>query len=178
MKTFQERANQLVQQGNAARSRGQVEAAVQAYREAIALVPAYASLNLVIGDMQAEAQRYPEAADAYRSVVAYHPDHDEAWTGLGRCLLLLDELDQAAAAFEAALAANPANVEANYYGALLAARAGDPRTAEERLVLALTQRRDWETRARAEPLLAPLFESSRKLASLGRTKRWWEFRRG
>jgi tetratricopeptide (TPR) repeat protein len=174
VKTFQERANEFVQKGNAARSRGQVDAAIRAYREAIELVPAYASLNLVVGDMRFETGGYGEAAEAYQQVVAFDPGHDQAWAGLGQSFLLLDDFERAADAFESALAANPSNVEANYYGSLLAARAGDPRSAADRLYLALSQRPLWEARAREEPLLAPLFETSRRLANLGRTKRWWE----
>lgn len=174
MKSFQERANQLVQQGNTAKSQGQVDAAIRAYQEAIDLVPAYASLYLVIGDMQLARQRHAEAAEAYERVVEFHPEHDQAWASLGQCRLLLDDLDRAGEAFESALGADPANVEANYYSAILAARDGDERTAADRLHLALTHRPAWETQARADALLGPLFERSRKLASLGREKRWWE----
>jgi tetratricopeptide (TPR) repeat protein len=174
MKTFQERANQLIQQGNTAHARGQTEAAIRAYREAIDLVPAYASLHLVIGDLRFTERNYMEAAEAFEQFVAFEPNHDQAWAGLGQCRLLLDEMDAAAEAFEAALAARPDNVEANYYGAILAAKAGEARTAEDRLHRALTERPSWETQARLEPLLEPLFESSRKLGNLGREKRWWE----
>jgi tetratricopeptide (TPR) repeat protein len=175
MKTFQERANQFIQQGNTARAQGQTEAAIRAYQEAIELVPAYASLHLVIGDLRFEEKNYAGAADAYEQAVAFDPEHDQAWAGVGQCRLMLDDLGGAAEAFEAALAAQGDNIEANYYGAILAAKAGDTRTAADRLLLALTRRPAWEERAREEPLLGPLFESSRKLANIGKEKRWWEF---
>lgn len=174
MKTFQERANELIQKGNSAHAQGQTETAIQAYREAIELVPAYASLHLVIGDLRFDEGRYDEAADSFEALVAFDPDHDQAWASLGQCRLMRDDLDGAGEAFDAALAARSDNVEANYYGAILAARAGDQRSAANRLFLALTQRPAWEARAREEPLLEPLFETSRKLARLGREKRWWE----
>ncbi|HUF37360.1 MAG TPA: tetratricopeptide repeat protein [Anaerolineales bacterium] len=174
LKSFQERANLLVQQGNAARANGQTDAAFRAYREAIELVPAYASLHLVIGEMHFEAQRYAEAAEAFEAVVAYDSGHDRAWASLGQCRLLLDDLEGAATAFDTALAAQHENIEANYYGAMLAAKAGDTRTAADRLHRALLLRPAWQPQAREDPLLGPLFESSRKLAGLGREKRWWE----
>jgi tetratricopeptide (TPR) repeat protein len=174
MKSFQERANQLIQQGNTAHAQGQTEAAIRAYKEAIELVPAYSSLHLVIGDMRFGERRYAEAADSFEQVVAFDPQHDQAWASLGQCRLMIDDLEGAGEAFESALAAQSDNVEANYYGAILAARAGDDRTAAERLHRALTQRPAWESQAREETLLIPLFESSRKLSQLGKEKRWWE----
>ena len=174
MKSFQERANTLVQEANTAKNQGRTHEAIKAYREAIELVPAYASLNLVVGDMLFENGDYEEAAAAFQAVVAFDQDHDQAWASLGQCQLLSEELEAARDSFAAALQANPDNVEANYYDALLEARRGETRSAADKLYRALRLRPSWTDQARAEPLLAPLFESSRKLAGLGREKKWWE----
>lgn len=175
MKTYQERANELIQLGNSAHSNGRVDEAIRAYRSAIDLVPAYGSLHLLIADLLFEAGLREEAEAEYRESVAFEPEHDQAWAGLGRCQLLNNDLDGAAISIQTALAANPHNPEASYYGALLSARNGDSRAALDRLLSALDARPEWEAQAREEALLAPLFESSRRLKNLAATKRWWEF---
>lgn len=174
MKSFQEQANDLVQRGNAAKAQGRNQEAIAAYREAIERVPAYASLNLVVGDMLFENGEHAEAAEAFQAVVDFDPGHDQGWASLGQCQLLQDDLEAAGESFAAALQANPDNVEANYYGAMLDARSGDTKTAADKLHRALSQRPAWTEQAKAEALLAPLFESSRKLAGLGMEKKWWQ----
>ena len=174
IKSFQERANTLVQEANTAKNQGRIHDAIRAYREAIELVPAYASLNLVIGDMLFESGDYAGAAEAFQAVVAFDPEHDQAWASLGQCRLLRDDFEGAAEAFAAAQQANPDNVEANYYGAILDAHRGETRRAADKLYQALRLRPSWTDQAQTEALLAPLFESSRKLAVLGREKKWWE----
>jgi hypothetical protein len=50
MKTNQHRAHALITQADELRERGKFDEAIAAYREAIRLVPGFASLNLVVGD--------------------------------------------------------------------------------------------------------------------------------
>jgi len=174
MKSHQERANALVHQANISREKGRIDEAIRTYREAIALVPAYASFHLVIADMLFEAKRYPEAADAYRETIQAVPNHAQAWVGLGQCSLLTDHHDEAGEAFRHALAADQANPEANYYLALLLGMRGEFKEAESLLLTALTLRPAWETQARREASLKPVFENSRRLSRLGTDKKWWE----
>jgi predicted TPR repeat methyltransferase len=56
------------------------------------------------GDRLATAGRLEEAAAAYRSALAYHPDDPELQTNLGNVLLGLGRPDQAVAAYRAVLA--------------------------------------------------------------------------
>ena len=175
MKSQQERANELVAAGNQSRTQGRLKEAIAAYREAIRLVPAYGSLNLVLADMLFERQEYAEAGEAYRKTVEYVPDHDQAWAGLGQCLLLQDDHAGALEAFTNALNVNPQNADANYYGAMLYVLQGDRKKAADHLAAALQTRPAWESNAREDNLLQGLFDESRKLAALDGGKKWWQF---
>lgn len=177
MRTYQERANQLIQQGDQARSQGRIQEAARAYREAIALVPAYGSLHLVIADLYFEQEAYAEAAQVYQAAADFLPQDAEAWAGLGRCRLLLDQRSEALEAFETALKLAPEHPVANYYAAMLHALAGAQPEAEQRLLAVLRIRPAWEERARQDPVLGPLFASSRRLAAVGKPRKWWEVRR-
>ena len=174
MKTHQDRANNLILQANAARENGMLDDAIQAYREAMKLVPAYTSFNLLIGDMLLGEKRYREAADAYRQTVLEIPEHDQAWVGLGQCRLLLEEHDEAIEAFRSGLAANKVNPDAHYYLALLLSMREETKEAETHLLSALQLRPAWEEQARQEASLNAVFENSRRLANLRREKKWWE----
>lgn len=174
MKTHQDRANNLILKANAAKENGMLDDAIRSYREAMKLVPAYSTFNVVIGDMLQAENRHRDAADAYLRTVLDTPDHDQAWVGLGQCRLLLDEHEEAIEAFRSALAANPSNPDAHYYLALLLSIIDDIKGAETHLLSALKQRPAWEDQARQEASLKPVFENSRRLANLNREKKWWE----
>ncbi|NUM43504.1 MAG: tetratricopeptide repeat protein, partial [Anaerolineales bacterium] len=112
MKTHQARAHALITQADDLRQRGKLEEALAAYREAIRLVPAFGTLNLVIGEMLFQHQRPAEAATAFRAVLALVPEHDQAWSRLGQCQLLQGQTEDAFVSFEKALALNRNDVEA------------------------------------------------------------------
>ena len=99
MKTLQDRANALILKANAAKENGRLDDAIQAYREAMGLVPAYSAFGLVIGDLLVESKRYAEAAEAYRETVSQSPDHDQAWVGLGQCQMLMEDHEEAVESF-------------------------------------------------------------------------------
>lgn len=174
MKTHQERANALVQQANHARENGRLDEAIRAYREAIALVPAYGTFNLHIAEMLLEANRLQEAADAYRQVAYADPELETAWVGLGKCLLVLENHEDALEAFQSALDTHSNNADANYYSAILLGMDGEFKEAANRLLKALNQRPGWEAQARREAALKPVFEHSRRLSAFGQAKKWWE----
>ena len=177
MKSYQDRAAAFIQQGDVARERGRTDEAIRAYREAIDLVPAYGTLHLTIADLLLQTGRFFEAAAAYQDAAGYSPENDRAWTGLGLCRLRLENHADALDAFRSALAANPQNPEANYYCALLLGMQGELKEAEDKLLQALRQRPDWEVQARREASLKPVFDSSKRFESLGRPRKWWEFRK-
>ena len=91
MKTNQARAHALITQADDLRQRGKLSDAIAAYREAIRLVPAFGTLNLVVGDMLLQTQRPAEAAEAFQTVLDLMPNHEQAWSRLGQCQLLLGQ---------------------------------------------------------------------------------------
>jgi tetratricopeptide (TPR) repeat protein len=174
MSSHQDRANTLIRQANEARENGQIDEAIRSYKDAIALVPAYSSFNLIIADMLLEMRRYGEAIETYKQTLADHPDHEQAWVGLGKCLLLLEDHEAATTTFQSALDANKNNAEASYYMALLLGLQGNFKDAESLLYIALKHNPGWEAQARKEASLKPVFESSRRLNNIAREKKWWE----
>lgn len=58
--------------------------------------------------------RFEEAAERFAQTVAMEPNHSQAWTNLGNCRLALGDVAGAFAAFEEALAINPADPLGQY----------------------------------------------------------------
>ncbi|HNB54866.1 MAG TPA: tetratricopeptide repeat protein [Anaerolineales bacterium] len=160
MKTNQARAHALITQADDLRQRGKLDDAIVAYREAIRLVPAFGTLNLVIGDMLFQRQRPAEAAEAFQTVLELMPNHDQAWSRLGQCQLLLGQPEAAFGAFEKALAISSNDVEANYYLAILYMRRGEQKKSIPHLRQALRLRPEWETQARKDKFLSPLVDEA------------------
>lgn len=151
--TNQEQANRLIQEANEHHRLKRYEPAIEAYRKAMALFPAYRAFGVVVGDMLFELKRYAEAAEAYQEVVALTPGHDEAWSRLGQCRMMLNQLPQAAEAFDTAVKANDSAAEALFYGAMVWVRLNDHNKARAYLHRALALRPDWTSRAREDVLL-------------------------
>lgn len=160
MKSNQDRAHALITQADDLRQRGKLAEAITAYREAIRLVPAYGTLNLVVGDVLFQLQRPVEAADAYRTLLNTAPEHDQAWSRLGQCQLLLGQHAEALTSLEKAVQANANDVEANYYLAILYARQNESKKAINCLQTALRHRPQWEAQARKDKVLSPLVDEA------------------
>ncbi|MFC1975531.1 tetratricopeptide repeat protein, partial [Chloroflexota bacterium] len=106
MNSNQAIAEEFVKQANALHRQGDYEQAIATYREAIALMPdapTYVAYHFMIGDMLAEMQRYQEAALAFRETVEVIPQYDEAWFNLGKCLMALEQDEEAVQAFDRCL---------------------------------------------------------------------------
>jgi len=175
MKSQQERANELITKGNELRSQGRLDPAIDAYREAIRLIPAYESLNLVLADMLFERKEFKEAGEAYRKTLEFAPEQEKAWAGLGQCQMVLEQHDAAFESFTRALAINPQNGESNYYLAMLHVLKGERKKAGDHLARALREKPSWEENAREDPLLKALFDESKSLAARDGEKKWWQF---
>lgn len=160
MKTNQARAHALITQADDLRQRGKLSDAIAAYREAIRLVPAFGTLNLVIGDMLLQTQRLAEAAEAFQTLVDLIPNHEQAWSRLGQCQLLLGQPEAAFGSFERGLAISPNDIEANYYLAILYTRRGEQKKAVAHLHKALQLRPQWEAQARQDKFLGPLVDDA------------------
>jgi tetratricopeptide (TPR) repeat protein len=169
MKTNQARAHTLITQADDFREQGKLAEAIAAYREAIRLVPAFGTLNLVVGDMLLQLQHPAEAAEAYRAVLDVVPEHEQAWSRLGKCQLQLGQYEEAFASLEKASELDPNDVEANYYLAILYVRRGEQKKAVGCLHQALQLRPQWETQARNDKLLGPLVDEAQS------ARKSWQF---
>jgi cytochrome c-type biogenesis protein CcmH len=92
---------------------------------------------LLLGRSYAALGRYPRAAEAYqRAYDLTNGESVEAVTGLGEALALTDQASLAGRAgqlFEAALAREPNNPKALWYGSMSALQLGDLRRGRDRL---------------------------------------------
>ena len=104
----QEKANALVEQANAMQSAGDKLAAAPLYVEAAELFHGYASFALVAGDTYLAAGKNDEAVAAYHVCLAGHPDHEQAWEGIGKAHLALGQEDLAREAYSHSGVAMPA----------------------------------------------------------------------
>jgi len=80
-------------------SAGQIEAAIDAYRQAIQLAPGPIPAWNNLGHLLSKAARNEDAAQAYLKALESNPRDPIAWIGLGNVHLHRGELDHAAAAY-------------------------------------------------------------------------------
>lgn len=98
--------------GAVLRSAGDKAGAEAAYRQAIAVHPAFAAAHYNLGNLLAEEGKLAEAAAAYRSAADARPTYAEAWNALGTVAQRQGHLQQAEAAFRSAAQHAPQWVEA------------------------------------------------------------------
>ena len=170
-------AELLVKQANFFHREGDYEQAIAAYQEAIALMPTsptFLAYHFMIGDMLFERQRYGEAAAAFREAVQAVPHYEEAWFYLGKCLIELEQYEEAVQVFERCLEmmtpqtggggfdpwvdfeAQERISQVWYLGALAHARLGHTAEAKRYLAEALQRKPSWKRRAQQEPVLCEL----------------------
>ncbi|HEY2156266.1 MAG TPA: tetratricopeptide repeat protein [Isosphaeraceae bacterium] len=99
------------------------------YREVLKRDPNHAEARLGLADELARAHRDRDAADAYDSYLADHPDSAPALAGAGRCAIALGDEDAAVRHLDRALALDPENPAANLARAEIDLRRNDPAAA-------------------------------------------------
>lgn len=95
--------------GFAAFRQGRNEEALQAFLRANRAEPGQPALLYWLGLVNLERGAFERAEKAFRNAVEINPKYGEAWCHLGETLFLLDRQEEARAAFEAAIAAEPAS---------------------------------------------------------------------
>ena len=122
-----------------------LDGAIEVCRAATALLPDPAPAQALLGRLLLGADRPGEAAQAYRALVGRAPRDARGWSGLAQAMLALGELDAALKSADAALAIDPACIDAHYVrgGALLRLRRPDAAAAafEQAVALAPGQAR-------------------------------------
>jgi Flp pilus assembly protein TadD len=110
--------------------RGDDEAALRGFREALRWEPHFAAAWHNSGVSLLRLERYEEAADAFRRATYERPDLARAWSGLGLALAQLRRFEEAADAYAHGAAARPDDPALCADAALAAALAGRREAAE------------------------------------------------
>jgi tetratricopeptide (TPR) repeat protein len=87
----------LAAQAEAARKAGQLDEAIARYREALAIKPGWTEGVWSLGTALYELERFDEARDAFRRVLAKRADNGTAWAFKGLCEYRLKHYDTALA---------------------------------------------------------------------------------
>ena len=98
--------------GNAFAAQGKRAAAVECFRQAIALKPDYVQAHNNLGNLLREQGIFADAVQCFRTVIALKPDYAEAHNNLANALVDLGDLDAAIEAYRRAIALKPDLVEA------------------------------------------------------------------
>jgi predicted Zn-dependent protease with MMP-like domain/Flp pilus assembly protein TadD len=124
-KKLKQQLDDLLDQAEAALQDSDIEAAVAACRQALALSPKDADALYLLG----EALRYQgdleQAIELWRQCVLVAPDYSQAWSGLGLTYLSLLQWEEARRALNRAIREDPSNPEAWYGRAILRERRED-----------------------------------------------------
>lgn len=91
---------------------GDVDGAIEEYREVVRLHASAAAVWHRLGVLLAERGRTAEAVDAYERAIALEPDHVEARNDLGIALVRIGRLEEAVARFAEALEIDPRHAKA------------------------------------------------------------------
>jgi predicted O-linked N-acetylglucosamine transferase (SPINDLY family) len=84
-----------------------LEQAIESYRQALHLKPAYAEAHFNLGNAWRDARQLSNAVSAYRAALQHRPDYFLAANNLGSALALLGDLAAAVACFRQACQLNP-----------------------------------------------------------------------
>jgi len=100
--------------GNALQEQGELEEAIEAYNQALALKPDYAEAYNNMGNALKKQGKSIEAIEAYKKALALKPNYAEAYNNMGTVLQEQGELEEAIDAYKKALALKPDYAEAYY----------------------------------------------------------------
>jgi predicted O-linked N-acetylglucosamine transferase (SPINDLY family) len=98
--------------GNAFAGLGKRAAAIECFRQAIALKPGYIQAHNNLGNQLRDHGDFAEAVQCFRAVIALKPDYAEAHNNLANALVDLGDLDAAIEAYRRAIALKPGLLEA------------------------------------------------------------------
>ncbi len=129
-----------------------VEAAVEAYRQALELNPQAAGALVNLGTICYRQRKFAEAETYYRDAVAADPDYPLAQFNLGNLYDEQNRVGEAFAHYRRALQLNPGYADAHFNIALLCERSGDALKAVHhwKLYLKLDQSGQWAEIARRQ----------------------------
>ncbi len=85
----------LVKEANEAREAKRLDRAIELYKQALAIRPAWDEGQWNLGTALYEVERFREARDAFRRVTVGHPEDGTAWALKGLCEFRLENYDTA-----------------------------------------------------------------------------------
>lgn len=109
-----QRANSIIDAGNAIEREGRLTEALQCYCEAMALAPKFARAHLNRGNVLQKLGMLEEALCAFDTAIEYQPDYAAPYYNKGNLLHDLDQFAKAAACYRQALKINPQLAVAHY----------------------------------------------------------------
>ena len=98
--------------GNAFAAQGKRAAAIECFRQAIALKPDYVHAHNNLGNAMRDQGNFAEAVQCFHKVISLQPDYAEAHNNLANALVDLGDLDAAIDAYRRAIALKPDRLEA------------------------------------------------------------------
>lgn len=98
--------------GNALAARGMRAAAMESFRQAVALKADYVPAHNNLGNMWRDEGQFARAVECFETVIALQPDYAEAHNNLANALVDMGELDAAIGAYRRAIALKPDLLEA------------------------------------------------------------------
>lgn len=109
MSALEKRASEIYygNLGNALGARGMIAAAIESYRQALALKPDYVPAHNNLGNMLRDQGQFDEAVKCFETVIALKPDYAEAYNNLANALVDLGDLSGAIDAYRKAIALRP-----------------------------------------------------------------------
>lgn len=119
-------ASYLTNQGVRFYRQGRIDAALRQLEQAAALTPDFVPAHYNLGIVYAHGKGdHTNAMKHLKMATSLDPTHDDSWYQLGKCSLVLDQLDAASAAFKKTLTLNPYHAPTLYELGLLAEKMGD-----------------------------------------------------
>jgi tetratricopeptide (TPR) repeat protein len=93
--------------GNALKAMGQLDGAIERFRNALTLAPSFPLAHYNLGNAYAAAGRHEDAADAFQKSLRLQPGNASSHNNLGNALHALGRHEEAIASFERALELQP-----------------------------------------------------------------------
>lgn len=118
--------------GRALAEKGDVAAAAESFRRALAIEPNYPQAAYNLGLLLADQGKQAEAQEAFERALVREPDNARILIDLGNSFLRRQRLAQAIASYEKAVAAEPGFADAHFNLGLALALAGREADARER----------------------------------------------
>ncbi|TLD05209.1 uncharacterized protein PgNI_09744 [Pyricularia grisea] len=135
-----------IQIGSCSEILGNLEDAMQAYERAITINPQSIPAMNAMSAILRTKEEFPKACEYLNAIIKLDPTNGEAWSAMGHCYLMMDELQQAYSAYQNALVnlQTPKDPKLWYGIGILYDRYGSLEHAEEAFSSVMQMQPDFE----------------------------------